>query len=231
MANYINKTILSESYSHIDVVELSSAEKSEFEVGIRAYQAPRAKRMLGVDIEPVVRTEDGSLKVYLTVYGSLKDALGEFTDFRQALQLLYASSRMVAEACNLESLFLAQATKKQLIRSEARTGVVKATKDLYDQLKYLNETTERFSHKNLSLMADDLAKKTVQLNKNLTEAQDQQLVWRKLLPMYNRLPALAQKLQQNPDESFTNSMKGILQEVVNKVKVFEKDATLLVDAL
>lgn len=231
MANYINKTILSESYSHIDVVELSATDKREFEVDIKAYQAPRARRMLGVDIEPVVRTEDGSLKVYLTVYGSLKNALGDFTNFRQALQLLYTSSKMVAEACNLESLFLAQATKRQLIRSEARTGVVKATKDLYDQLYYLNETTDRFPHKNLSLMIDDLGKKTVQLNKNLTEAQDRELVWKNLLPMYNRLPSLAQKLQQNPDDSFTKSMKGVLQDIVKTVKQFEKDAVLLLDEL
>ncbi|GAA5012647.1 hypothetical protein GCM10025794_00780 [Massilia kyonggiensis] len=230
MANYINQTILSESYAHIDVVELSPTDKHNFEVEIKAYQAPRARRMLGVDIEPVVRTEDGSLKVYLTVYGSLSNALGDFSDFREALQLLYTSSKMVAEACNLESLFLANASKKQLIRSEARTGVVKATKDLYDQLYYLNETSDRFSHKNLNAMADDLSKKTTQLNKNLTEPQDRQLVWANLLPMYKRLPTVAHKLQLNPDDSFTKSMKGIFEEMLDNVKKFEKEAAKFINA-
>lgn len=231
MANYINKTILSESYAHIDRVELSPEDKADFEMQIKAYQAPRAKRMLGLDIEPVVRTEDGSLKVYLTVYGSLNEALGEFDDFREALKLLYASSKMVAEACNLESLFLADATKKQLIRSEARTGVVKSTKDLLDSGLYINNTLEKFSQKRLHAIVDELGKRVVLLNKNLTESQDRALVWNQLLPIFTSLPSLARKLQLNPDDAFTKIIKENLNEVVKKIQEYHTTAINELDSL
>lgn len=231
MANYINKTILSESYAHIDRVELSPQDKADFEMQIKAYQAPRAKRMLGLDIDPVVRTEDGSLKVYLTVYGSLSDALGDFDDFREALQLLYTSSKMVAEACNLESLFLADATKKQLIRSEARTGVIKATRDLLDSGSYLNRTAEKYPQKRLHAIVDELSKRVVVLNKNLTEPQDRALVWNQLLPIFKNLPSIAKRLQLHPDDAFTKTVKENLNEVVNKIQKFHADAIDEMDAL
>lgn len=231
MANYINKTILSESYAHIDRVELSPKDKEEFEMQIKAYQAPRARRMLGLDIDPVVRTEDGSLKVYLTVYGSLSDALGDFDDFREALHLLYTSSKMVAEACNLESLFLAEATKRQLIRSEARTGVVKSTKDMLETITYLNRTEEKYSQKKLHTLIDDLGKRIGILNKNLTEPQDRALVWHQLLPLFKTLPSLAKKLQLNPDDGFTKVVKGNLAEIVDKVQKFHSAAIAELDEL
>lgn len=222
MANYINKTILSESYAHIGSVHLSPEDKQEFEMDIKAYQAPRAKRMLGLDIEPVVRTEDGSLKVYLTVYGSLSDALGDFDDFREALQLLYTSSKMVAEACNLESLFLAEASKKQLIRSEARTGVIKATRDLLDSTLYLNETNEKFTQKRLNAIIADLEKRAINLNKNLTEPQDRVLVWSQLIPQFKAIPSRAAKLQLNVDANFTKSLKDGFNDLCKLVqKMFD----------
>lgn len=201
MANYIKKTILSESYSHIAVVELNAQQKKDFEMDIKAYQAPRARRMLGLDIEPEVRTEDGSLIVYLTVYGSLKDALGDFQDFREALQNLYTSSRMVADACNLESLYLSGGRKKDLIRAEARTGVVKATRELYDMCKGYIETSEKFSQRRLASIVHEIDKKVVKLNSNLTLARDRALVWTHIAPLLEKLPKVFHRLQRSPEET------------------------------
>lgn len=221
MANYINKTILSESYAHIESVHLSQNDKKEFEMDIKAYQAPRAKRMLGLDIEPVVRTEDGSLKVYLTVYGSLAEALGEFNDFREALQGLYHSSKMVADACNLESLFLAGGTKKDLIRSEARTGVVKSTKDLFDRAMYLVETAEKFSHKRLSTYVDDLVARVAKLQKNLTEEKDRILVWQNMAPVFKKLPPRVNRLLLSQDDEFTKVLQGTLTTLYREITLYK----------
>ncbi|WFR81108.1 hypothetical protein P9875_08050 [Janthinobacterium rivuli] len=230
MANYINKTILSESYAHINVVELTAEEKIEFEMDIKTYQAPRAKRMLGIDIEPVVRTEDGSLKVYLTVYGSLSDALGDFDDFRDALQNLYMSSKMVADACNLESLFLSGASKKQLIRAEARTGVVKATRELFDLSTYLAESRDKYSHKKLSLLIADLDRKVTTLNKNLTFAKDRLMVWREIHPLAKKIPANIHNLQQSPDEEFQKTNKANVLETSNRIFGYIKSSLADVEA-
>lgn len=224
MANYVKKTIISESYAHIEVVELTEAEKIDFEVSIKAYQAPRAKRMLGLDVEPVVRTEDGSLKVYLTVFGSVAEALGDFDDFRAALTGLYQSSRMVADACNLESLFLSGASKRNLIRAEARTGVVKQIRDISDLAVYMNDTLETFAHKRLSGMVLDLEKKCIKLNFNLTLAKDRVLVWQNLMPSLKKLPSKMKKLQTTPSPELLKVLTDQLSSLNKEVEKYHAAA-------
>lgn len=136
MADYVRKTILSQGYVRINEVELTEAEKRDFELQISAYQKPRAERLLCADIIPEVKTKDGSLIVYTTVYGSLSKLVGPTKDLLMSINSVYGSSRMLADACILECVFLSGKSRKNMVRSESRTGVIKTVKDILDGLAF-----------------------------------------------------------------------------------------------
>lgn len=220
MADYVRKTILSQGYAHIESVHLTPEEKKAFEVGIAAYQKPRAQILLGADIIPEVKTKDGSLIVYSTVYGSLADALGNVEDFQKSLAMLYGSSKMLADACILESLFFSKGKKKDLIRAEARTGVIKSSKDLFDRVTSLCEAKQQESHKRLGDILTDIEKKSLFLNQQLTYARDRKLVWGNFLPLLKRLSANFHRLPITPNEERLHIYKENIAGIASQVKKF-----------
>jgi hypothetical protein len=194
LADYVRKTMLSQGYAHIDPIELNQDQKEKYELDLKVYQEPRAKRFLYAEITPEVKTKDGSLRVYTTVYGSLSTALGEFKDFNEALNQLYASSKMLAEACVLESLFLTKATRRQLVHSEARTGVVKKTKDIFDLILELgrevgdSDNTRKLELKRINRQFKTIEEKVRSLFLELVETSDQELVADQILAALVLLP-------------------------------------------
>ncbi len=220
MADYVRKTILSQGYAHIEGVKLNTQQKEEFEVLIAEYQKPRAKVLLGREIIPEVRTEDGSLKVYTTVYGSLSDALGAFENFMIALNGLYGSSKMLADACNLESLFLSRAKKKALVRAEARTGVVRSTKELFDRVFYLCEGRQQESNAKISKSLVELEKKIVFLNEQLQYGRDKELVWGNFLPLMIELHSKIHRSQTTVNEERLKEHKAAIADMIAQLQDF-----------
>lgn len=220
MADYVRRTILSQSYSHIEKVHLTDQEKKDFELDLLTYQQPRAKILLGANIIPEVKTKDGSLIVYTTVYGSLSDALGKHEDFQKSLALLYGSSKMLADGCILESLFFSKATKQKLLRAEARTGVVKSTKNLFDMVVKQSETRQTESHKKLLTYLDNLEKKIAFLDRQLEYARDRQLVWSNFHPLLLKLKSVFYKLPTNPNDDRLKEYKGKIDEMIEAVRLF-----------
>jgi hypothetical protein len=218
MADYVRKTILSQGYAHIEGVKLNAQQKEDFEVTIAEYQKPRAKVLLGREIIPEVRTEDGSLKVYTTVYGSLSDALGSFDIFMVALNSLYGSSKMLADACNLESLFLSRAKKKALIRAEARTGVVRSTKDLFDRVIYLAEGRQQESNAKITKNLADLDKKIIFLNDQLTYGRDKELVWKELIILMHELRSKIYKSQATVNDERLKEHKSAIEDMIKRLE-------------
>ncbi|GJJ02786.1 hypothetical protein RugamoR64_33240 [Duganella rhizosphaerae] len=220
MADYIRKSILSQAYAHIEGVSLDQGMKADFEVQIAEYQKPRAKILLGKEIIPEIRTRDGSLKVYSTVYGSLSDALGEFTDFQQALNMLYASSKMLADACNLESLFLSRGKKNAMVRSEARTGIVKSTKDMFDRVLLLIEAKQPESHVKITSNIADIEKKVIFLNEQLDYGRDKELIWSKFSPLLKKLSSTIHKSQVSPNSDRLTMYKNTLTDISKQIEKF-----------
>ncbi|WP_139253578.1 hypothetical protein [Burkholderia ubonensis] len=223
MADYVRQTILSQGYAHIEAVELTDEQKKAYEFDMSLYQSGRAKVILGSNIKPEVRTKDGSLIVYSTVYGSLSDALGDIKgEFIDAINILYASSKMLADACILESLFLTQKPRRNLKRSEARTGVVKTTKTLFDRVSFLSWKIDEERENRITLVLNELERKIDFLNQQLTEERDRVLVWSQFLPHLDKLPKQPSHLAKSPDHIALNiytarvkSLKNKVQELIN----------------
>ncbi|WP_157636777.1 hypothetical protein [Burkholderia ubonensis] len=221
MADYVRETILSQGYAHIETVELTEEQKRAYELKMSLYQEGRAKVILGADVKPEVRTKDGSLIVYTTVYGSLSDALGEIKgEFIDAINTLYASSKMLADACILESLFLTNKPRRNLKRSEARTGVVKTTKTLFDRVSFLSNRINDEKEKRITLVLNELERKIDFLNAQLNEPRDQMLVWSQFLPHLDKLPRRPALLTSSPDTIALDRYTMRVKELKNKVRKF-----------
>ncbi|WP_155626868.1 hypothetical protein [Burkholderia vietnamiensis] len=219
MADYVRETILSQGYAHIETVELTDEQKAAYQLQMALYQEGRAKVILGAGVKPEVKTKDGSLIVYTTVYGSLADALGEIKgEFIDAINVLYASSKMLADACILESLFLSQKPRKNLKRSEARTGVVKTTKTLFDRVSYLAHRIDEEREKRIVLVLNELERKMDFLNDQLREPKDRVLVWSQFLPHLDKLPKRPALLANSPDQIALNTYTARIKSLKKKVK-------------
>ncbi|WP_156447890.1 hypothetical protein [Burkholderia sp. MSMB2157WGS] len=226
MADYVRKTILSQGYAHIQRKSLTPEEKTEFELALRTYQESRAKLMMSSSIVPEVKTKDGSVKVYATVYGSLTDAIGDLSDgFMSALNALYVSSKMLADACVLEGLFLSKAPRKSLTRSEARTGVVKTTKDLFDMTSAAANSFSDDGSKKIMGALLNIENKATFLNVQLDDPRDKRLVWSNFLVALAKLPKKPTKLNASEDKSrldaYTFKVETIVKLVQNFVKQVE----------
>lgn len=219
MADYVRETILSQGYAHIDMVELTEEQKKSYQIQMSIYQEGRSKIILGAGVKPEVRTKDGSLIVYTTVYGSLAEALGEIKgEFIESLNTLYASSKMLADACILESLFLSKKPRKNLKRSEARTGVVKTTKTLFDRVTFLAHKIDDEREKRITLVLNELERKIDFLNAQLKEPKDRTLVWTHFLSHLDKLPKRPALLASSPDQVALNLYATRVKELKKKVK-------------
>lgn len=147
MADYVHKNILSEAYVHIDMVELDSTQKQKFENQLMLFTESRGRFAIYEEITPEIRTKDGSLKVYSSITGTLSEALGNYPTFEEALNNLYIDAKRLAEAMILETLFLAKARGQKVLRREARTGIIRSTKELFDHIDLARNESEEDSPK------------------------------------------------------------------------------------
>jgi hypothetical protein len=221
MADYVRKTMLSQGYAHILNINLTPEKKTDYEVNLRTYQESRAKMMMSSSIVPEVKTKDGSLKVYATVYGSISDAIGDVSGgFMEALNNLYVSSKMLADACIVEGLFLSGAPRKHLTRSESRTGVVKTTKDLFDMTAAAAVAFSEEGEKKISSILLAIENKVTFLNDQLTEKKDKELVFTHFLTSLASLPKKPERLDASNDKAKLDLYKFKVDSLVKTVRLY-----------
>lgn len=147
MANYIDKEIICEAYVHLDVDEsMTDAQIEKFKIQLKAFFDARVKFLLGEDVLTQIETADGSLKVKLTAFAGIAALLGtavlKYPDFRNSVKAIYEDSRMLAEATNLETVFVTRTPSCDRLHSEARTGIIGRTAKLVSGLETLKSKVE-----------------------------------------------------------------------------------------
>lgn len=129
MANYIDKEIICESYIHLNIPDDFTDEKiEEISKAVKKFFDERVKFFLGDDVITQMKVDEGSLKLTLTAIGTVATLLGGFVinygSFRDGLKEIYMDSQLLAQATNLESVFLTKTPACDRLHSEARTGVI-----------------------------------------------------------------------------------------------------------
>ncbi len=124
MANYIDREILCEAYTHLDIGTYNDVEsRQRLEAELRDFIQPRAGFIFGEEVELQFEFEEGSLKTKIAVLGSVAALISAYGSFRQGTDQLARDAVVLAQAANLEVVFKTRTNLCDRIRIEKRSGV------------------------------------------------------------------------------------------------------------
>lgn len=150
MADYITKSILFEAYVHIDIHYESETEAIEsVKQEINNYMKERSEHFLYKNVETEVSFKEGSLKAYATVMGTLRESLGVYENFSNAVNGLLWFSKRLSDAAVMEVAFQTGSYIRAIERTEARPGVVGLTKRINDILLSLISASDNDAAKRM----------------------------------------------------------------------------------
>lgn len=191
MADYINKNILCQAYVHVEPEEITEELLAYLETHLKSFVQTRAEFFLCKDPEVEIELKDGSIKLYATILGTVTTlfaGVANYPDFREGAILLYEDTKRLADYITTESIYSSKARHGQVIRVEARTGVIGSIRKViaeldilkgFDGVFYVNRHTEKVIgiQNQLSKLLD-----------NLNSKEDVQLVKSGILGIVNELP-------------------------------------------
>lgn len=210
MADYINKNILSQAYIHVEPTTVdidSSNEFRNFKKHIESFVSSRTSFYLGDDVSIQIDFEEGSLIARITVIGTLvATGICNYPDFREGLKYLYQDSKRLAEYIVSEVQFNTGAKNQNVIRLEARTGVVGALNKISIQIENIKNSSQYGQDvyeltRKLDKVQEDLADLIV----NLNNEEDIKVVKNGLFSTANNIP-----LRPKEPKDKINSLEGIL---------------------
>lgn len=174
MANYIDKEIICESYIHLEFNDYNNTERvKEIEAKVKKYFDERLKHFLGTDIQSIVETEEGSLKLKITAFAGIIGLLGgsvlKYTDFRDNVKAIYSDSQALAQATAFETVFVSNVPSCEKIHSEARTGVIGRTAKLISAFEKLTSSAKYSTSPVNKDTLEDLKKLNKKINAYIDE--------------------------------------------------------------
>ena len=189
MANYIDKEILCESYTNLNIDLFEDKEAlDKLKIDIAKYFEERAKFLFGNDITYEIEFEDGSLIIKVKLLGSVAlfvgAAISSYGSFKDGINQLTDDSILLAQGTNLEVVFKTKANYCDRVTFEKRTGVLGRTQELLQSLDSArtkvsdnkiptNQTSLEFFEKGTSALllwegaADKLLKKVKDNNETM----------------------------------------------------------------
>lgn len=190
MADYIRRTVLAEAYLHVEheAEDLTADEISALKSHVRSYLEKRSKFFLYEDVAVEIEVNEGSLKVVATVVGSLWMALSTYADVRTGVQLLYDDVRTLSEAAILESRFAAGARRSDVIRQEARPGVVGSLRQILVDFDVLVAQSPQLTPEQIANRIEKLRERIDRISSALQDTDDQEYVLAQLQHFAAQLP-------------------------------------------
>ncbi len=181
MADYINKNILSQAYVHVEPTAFETEEDLErFKLNLTQFTKSRVEFFLSPDLPVEIEFEDGSLIARVTVMGTiglLFTGISNYKNFRDGIQLIYSDSKRLTEYIIAETTFQSGARQQNVIRLEARVGIIGSIQKVINQLESIKRGA------NGAMMVSDVSKKIDEANKelkklfqNINDESDKELV-------------------------------------------------------
>jgi hypothetical protein len=179
VADYIDKSIICQAYIHIDPVP-EGLDEEALKAQLEAFLGVRAEFFLYKEVGTEVELKEGSLKIYLTILGSLYVGISQYPDFRQGVELLASDSKRVSEYAISESLFLTKSRHDCVLRTEARTGVCGTLKKIVDEIDYIKRESGSADPSRLIARMEALNKDIFTFKDNVTDREDKAWVFPQL---------------------------------------------------
>lgn len=103
----------------------------------------RVNFLLGEDVNTEIEFSEGSIIAKLTAYAGIASLIGgvvlNYPNFRNSLKSMYEDGVMLAEAANLEMIFVTRTPRCDRLHFEARTGVIGRSAKLITNIESLSE--------------------------------------------------------------------------------------------
>ncbi|MEZ8482611.1 hypothetical protein [Vibrio splendidus] len=209
MADYINKNILSQAYIHVEPAGVETEEQLElFKENLRAFALSRTEFFLSEGLEINIEFEEGSIKTRVTVIGGmmlLLQGISSYKDFREGIQLLYSDSKWLSDAIISESLYQTKAKHHDVIRVEARTGIIGSVHKVLNQLERIKSGAKGvMAAADIAEKLDDVQDELSKLMDNICDLEDKNLVAKECKYLVKDLPETP-----FPPKDKTNSNQAI----------------------
>lgn len=191
MANYIDQNIICQAYIHVEPVNLPDEALEGYREYVKEFVEARGKFFLYPDVEIDVELKEGSLKSYATVLGTISAlyaGIAQYPDFRSGVSLMYEDCKRLSESIVSESLFMARARNNEVIRVEARTGVVGSLKKAVSDIDAIAKQNGEISPKEMARRLEDVRDDILKLSDNLHSAEDKKLVAGELAKLLQETP-------------------------------------------
>ncbi|MBD8791494.1 hypothetical protein IFR09_18290 [Pseudomonas syringae] len=179
MADYIDKSIICQAYLHIDPAPEDITDE-ELTTALRAFLGARAEFFLYKDVGTDVELKEGSLKIYLTILGSLAVGIAQYSDFRDGIDKLASDAKRVSEYAISESLFLTKSRHDCVLRTEARTGVCGTLKKIADEIDSIKRNNGEVDPSKLIERMENLKKVIFTFKDNVNPSEDKDWVFPQL---------------------------------------------------
>src|SRR5579871_2359557 len=138
MADYIDKNILCQAYIHVELPEGMTQERlDEIKEQLTQFATSRGKFFVYPDVDVGVEFRSGSLKAYISIAGIIVVAIEGYGNFRTGIDYLHTDVKRLADSLVSESLFMTKSKHQQIVRTEARTGIIGSLKVLVDDMNML----------------------------------------------------------------------------------------------
>lgn len=207
MANYVNKDILCQAYVHVEPNDMNRVALDKFNTVISQFIDERGKFFINKDVDTSVELKDGSLKVYVTVLGSIYAVISAYGSFRSGVDYLSSDIKRLSETVVSECLFQSKCRHDDVIHLEARVGVIGQLKNISDEIKTINTLIQSKPLDQIILKLDKLATDINRMEKNLHAPNDIPYVRESLLEMVNDLiPTIPPRVPKHP---FTAESKDL----------------------
>lgn len=237
MARYINKEIICEAYIHLEVDDSFSPEKiKKIEAELKSFFDARVKFLLGDSVQTEVETEPGSLKVKLTAFAGVATLLGaaviNYPDFREGVRTLHEDSKLLAEATNLETIFVTKTPSCDRLHAEARTGVigriaklVSSIENLRDQANNLAAPTKKTDINRIietTRAVDNLSAEAVKLLSKVQTDEDRFCIAKGLFSAFKQLPETLQAEKELKNSPLKQSILNRLNLDITTAAEFQR---------
>jgi len=215
MANYVNKDILCQAYIHIEPVGMTEEKLEAFNQVISEFIDKRGKFFVYDTIDTDLTFKEGSLKVYATIVGSIYIAISQYGSFRSGVDYLAADAKRLSDVIISECLFQTKSRHSDIIRVEARVGVIGQIKVIIDEIRSINSEINSKSAKHLANRLVRLEDLVVKMESNLKDPSDAPYVKQNLCSIFNEL--IPEEPKRVPNTPFDEQSKIFYIEARRKL--------------
>lgn len=215
MADYIDKNILCQAYIHVHVDEgLGRKNIAELEKELLAFTTARARFFVYPEVDVNVEFRDGSLKAYLTIAGGICLAISNYGGLRSGIDILHSDIKRLADSLVNESLFVTKTRRHQIVRTEARTGVIGSLKVLVDDMKTVEDSLGQISVDEAARRVKRLREDAELLIENVKDEKDRDAVEADVELFTDGLPAKCPHPPEKvPDDAAIFAYQDALSEL------------------